>query len=176
MRTYTRLWIPGGVYFFTLTLDRRINNTLLIDRIGDLRRAVVATKLSHPFEIEAITILPEHLHSIWRLPADDHDFATRWRLIKSRFSRSIAATEAISRSRIRKGERQIWQRRYWEHAIRDQRDFDKHVDYIHFNPVKHGHVSKVRDWPYSSFHRYVRDGVYPSDWASPRCSDDMDVE
>ncbi len=110
-------------------------------------------------------ILPEHLHTLWTLPEEeDDDFSLRWRQIKSAFSRRIERGERISKSRNQKQERGIWQRRFWEHAIRDERDFAKHVDYIHFNPVKHKLVKRVVNWPYSSFHRYVRMGLYPVDW------------
>lgn len=109
--------------------------------------------------------LPDHLHAIWALPAGDADFASRWRVIKTVFSRGLTASEQISESRSGRGERGIWQRRYWEHTLRDDGDFVGHADYIHFNPVKHTHVPRVRDWPYSSFHRMVRLGVYPIDWA-----------
>jgi putative transposase len=102
---------------------------------------------------------------VWTLPEGDADFATRWRLIKSVFSHSLPAGEKISTSRADKGERGIWQRRYWEHTVRDESDFERHVDYIHINPVKHGLVARVRDWPFSSFHRMVRLGVYPEGWA-----------
>jgi putative transposase len=102
---------------------------------------------------------------MWTLPDGEADFATRWRLIKSAFSRSLPPRERLSASRRAKGERGIWQRRYWEHTIRDEGDFTRHLDYIHFNPVKHGHAGRVRDWPYSSFHRWVRLGAYPNDWA-----------
>ena len=164
MPNYRRNSIPGGSYFFTLNLtDRRLR--LLTDHVGLLRSAFRKTRAHHPFMIDAIVILPDHLHAIWTLPEADKDFATRWRLIKSTFSRALPTGERISESRARKGERGIWQRRYWEHTLRDERDFARHVDYIHFNPVKHGHVSRVSDWPYSSFHRMVRLGVYPNDWA-----------
>ena len=99
------------------------------------------------------------------MPEGDADYAMRWRLIKSAFSRELAPSEPVSKSRSSKGERGIWQRRYWEHTLRDEKDFARHVDYIHFNPVKHGHVTRVVDWPYSSFHRFVRGGIYPADWA-----------
>jgi putative transposase len=108
-------------------------------------------------------VLPDHLHSIWTLP-EDHDFPLRWRLIKASFSRSLPPAETVS-SRLSKGERGIWQRRYWEHALGDEEDFARHADYVHFNPVKHGHVGRVSDWPYSSFHRMVRLGLYAADWA-----------
>ena len=96
----------------------------------------------------------------------DADFGLRWRLIKSAFSRSLTAGEPITKSRSRKGERGIWQRRYWEHTVRDEWDYVRHVDYIHFNPVKHGHVDDVSRWPHSSFHRYVQLGLYPKNWAA----------
>jgi putative transposase len=125
----------------------------------------------HAFTIEAIVVLPDHLHTIWTLPQGDADFATRWRLIKTVFSRPIEGAAPCSASRSAKGERSIWQRRYWEHTLRDENDFDRHCNYIHFNPVKHGHVSAVRDWPYSSFQRFVKLGRYPADWAASGSSD-----
>src|SRR4051812_35349477 len=145
MTTYRRNFVPGGSFFFTVNLaDRR--GRLLTDHIDHLRHAFRATRVRHPYSIEAIVILPDHLHAIWTLPGDDADFATRWRLIKSAFSHAVPRGERISDSRQRKSERGIWQRRYWEHTIRDERDFIGHVDYIHFNPVKHGYVTCVQDW------------------------------
>jgi putative transposase len=114
--------------------------------------------------VDAIVVLPDHLHAIWTLPEGDADFAVRWRLIKSAFSRGMPHGERISVSRAAKNERGFWQRRYWEHTLRDERDLARHMDYIHFNPVKHGLVARVRDWPYSSFHRMVKLGIYPADW------------
>lgn len=165
MRTYTRTRLSGATYFFTVNLAERDGNDLLIRQIDVLREAFRVTRKEHPFFIEAAVILPEHLHCLWQLPANDHNFSMRWRLIKARFSRLISSGERISSSRRRKGERGIWQRRYWEHVIRDERDLRQHLDYIHFNPVKHGHVARVTDWPYSSFHRYAARGFYPADWA-----------
>ena len=163
MTDYRRNFSPGGSFFFTVNLaDRRL--TLLTDHIDMLRHAVHATRSRHPFSIEAMVILPEHLHAVWTLPDSDCDYATRWRLIKSTFSRALPAREPVSPSRAERGERGIWQRRYWEHTVRDEDDFARHVDYIHFNPVKHGRVAQVKDWPHSSFHRMVRLGVYPQDW------------
>ena len=160
MTSYRRNIVPGATYFFTVNIaDRRL--PLLTNNIGMLRNAIRYTRLRHPFAIDAIVILPDHLHAIWTLPQGDADFATRWRLIKSAFSRSLSADELVTPSRFRKGERGIWQRRYWEHTMRDERDYVRHVDYIHFNPVKHGHVGDVSRWPHSSFHRYVRLGLYP---------------
>lgn len=166
MRTYKRLQITGGCYFFTVNLTERRGNDLLIRHIENLRAAFRQTRNSHPFNIDAIVILPEHLHCIWQLPVNDSNFPTRWRLIKSRFSMSIATGEHISTSRKLKNERGIWQRRYWEHCIRDEEDYQNHLDYIHFNPVKHGYVQAVKDWPYSSFHQWVKRGMYPDNWST----------
>lgn len=163
MTNYRRNVLAGGTYFFTVNLmDRR--SRLLIENIGLLRAACRYVRRRHPCGTDAIVVLPDHMHVLWTLPPGDADFSTRWRLIKSMFSRSLPATEPVSASRLRKGERGIWQRRYWEHTIRDERDFLHHADYIHFNPVKHGHVRRAVDWPYSSFRRMARLGVYPQDW------------
>jgi putative transposase len=164
MTNYRRNFVAGGSYFFTVNLvDRR--SRLLTDHIETLRAAFRYARNRHPFTVEATVVLPEHLHAIWTLPDGDPDFALRWRLIKSTFSRALPQDEQVSKSRSGRGERGIWQRRYWEHTLRDEGDFARRVDYIHFNPVKHGHVGRVSDWPYSSFHRMVRLGVYPEDWA-----------
>lgn len=157
--------VPGGTYFFTVNLaDRR--QSLLTDNIELLRMAFRCARYRHPFTIDAIVVLPEHLHAIWTLPYGDGDFATRWRLIKTTFSRGLRRPEPVSASRSRKHERGIWQRRYWEHTIRDESDLARHIDYVHFNPVKHGYAEHVQDWPFSSFRRMVRLGFYPADWAS----------
>lgn len=130
--------------------------------------------VAHPFKIEAVVVLPDHLHTIWTLPEGDTDFSLRWRQTKAAFSRGLAKDERISASRARKQERGIWQRRFWEHAIWDSNDFQRHVDYIHYNPVKHGYVGQVTDWPYLSFHRFVRLGHLPVDWAG--AGDDLELE
>jgi putative transposase len=162
---YRRNFLDGGSYFFTANLaDRRL--TLLTEHIRDLRAAFRQIRARHPFTIEAAVILPDHLHAIWTLPEQDANFALRWRLIKSAFSRGLTRGERISASRASKGERGIWQRRYWEHTLRDERDFTRHLDYIHFNPVKHGYAPRPQDWPYSSFRRWVRLGAYPENWAN----------
>ena len=164
MTGYRRNFITGGCFFFTVNLaDRRLR--LLTEHIDELRIAFRKVRQQHPFTIEAMVVLPDHLHAVWTLPEGDANFATRWRLIKSAFSHSLPAGEQISSSRAAKGERGIWQRRYWEHTVRDETDLERHVDYIHINPVKHGLVARVRDWPFSSFHRMVKLGVYPEDWA-----------
>ena len=162
---YRRAWQPGGTFFFTVTLKNR-KQTLLTDHITALRQAFTQVRSRHPFDINAVVILPEHLHTIWTLPEGDTDYAQRWRLIKSAFSRQLPVTEWRNQSRMYKGERGIWQRRYWEHLIRDDSDYHHHLNYIHFNPVKHGYADTVQDWPFSSFHRYVKAGVLPRDWAS----------
>jgi putative transposase len=166
MRTYIRTKAKGGTYFFTVNLAERQNNDLLIANIALLREAFRVTKHHHPFIIDACVILPEHLHCIWQLPEGDNDFSTRWRLIKAHFSKNITLNERISNSRKRKKERGIWQRRFWEHLIRDEQDYQNHVDYIHYNPVKHGYVQHTIDWRYSSFHLWLKRGAYPMHWAT----------
>lgn len=164
MPNYRRYHLSGGCYFFTVNLAER-RKTLLVDAVDLLRSVVRTVRSRHPFEIDAMVILPDHLHAVWTLPPNDSDFATRWALIKAGFSHGLPHGESTSESRRRRGERGIWQRRFWEHAIRDEDDYRRHVDYVHFNPVKHGHVTRVVAWPYSSFHRFVGRGVYPMDWA-----------
>lgn len=160
MRTYVRAKSPGGIYFFTVNLAERRDTALLTDRIALLRNAFAQTKRERPFAMPAVVILPDHLHCLWQLPPGDDDFSTRWRLIKSRFSRGLPKVERRTRSRRRKNERGIWQRRYWEHRVRDDEDYRRHADYIHFNPVKHGYVAEPNLWPHSSFRRWVEDGLY----------------
>ena len=164
MPNYRRNRIPGASYFFTVNLAER-HLRLLTGHIAALRAAFRYAQLRHPFTIDAFIVLPDHLHAIWTLPEGEADFALRVQLIKATFSRGLARREWVSLSRSRKGERGIWQRRYWEHTLREEEDFARHADYIHFNPVKHGHVGRVVDWPHSSFHRMVRLGLYPADWA-----------
>jgi putative transposase len=160
---YRRNFIPGGTWFFTVTLaDRRFS--VLVDQVGMLRSAFRATRRARPFTIDAIVILPDHLHAILTLPSNDADFPGRWRRIKGHFSSELLGA-GLWLKRRPNGDLALWQRRFWEHTIRDDRDFERHVDYIHFNPVKHGLAQSVRDWPYSSFHRYVREGLLPNDWA-----------
>jgi len=150
---YRRADVPGTTYFFTLNAaDRR--GSLLTDHIDVLRESFRLVKSRHPFEIDAIVVLPDHLHLLMTLPSDDADFATRIMLIKQGFSRGVPAGERISTSRAARGERGLWQRRYWEHLIRDDQDLGRHIDYIHFNPVKHGHVVRASDWAHSSISAY----------------------
>lgn len=158
MSDYRRCYIPGGCYFFTVVTYQR--RPLFRDpaNIALLREAMRRVKASHPFEVQAMVVLPDHLHSLWRLPEGDADFSTRWREIKNQVSKGIDTP--INHRR----EKQVWQRRFWEHAIRDLNDWRRHVDYIHFNPVKHGLVSAAADWPHSSFARRVAEGWYPPQW------------
>lgn len=164
MSNYRRNRVEGGCYFFTVNLrDRR--SDLLVARIDALRDAVRATRALHPFHIDGWVVLPDHMHCLWTLPLRDVDFPVRWQMIKARFSRSVPRPESRRASLIRKREAGIWQRRYWEHTVRDDRDYAVHMDYIHFNPVKHGLAARPADWPFSSFSRCVALGLYPSGWA-----------
>lgn len=146
---YRRAKTNGATYFFTVNLADR-KNTLLVDKIDVLRTVLNKVKKDHPFRIDALVVLPDHIHAIWTLPKNDNNYSMRWSLIKSGFSRQLPNIENINESRITKGERGIWQRRYWEHLIRDDYDLEMHVNYIHHNPVKHGYVNRSADWPYSS--------------------------
>jgi putative transposase len=164
MSRYRRVKIAGGLFFFTVALADR-SSDLLVREIDRLRRSYKTMQERLPFETLAICVLPDHLHALWQLPDGDADYASRWNLFKSSFSRGLPASEARSDSKVAKREKGIWQRRYWEHTIRDERDFERHIDYIHYNPVKHKLVIRVVDWPHSSFHRYVEQGMLPADWA-----------
>ncbi len=162
MPQHRRARIEGSIFFFTVVLADRSSN-LLVDQIDRLRRAYRMVQERRPFETIAICVLPDHIHSLWALPQDDSDFSTGWSLIKSSFSRGLDP-RSRSEGKIVKREKGIWQRRYWEHAIRDDADLERHADYVHFNPVKHGYVKHVADWPHSSFHRYVDRGLLDPDW------------
>jgi putative transposase len=173
MSTYRRAWMPGGTYFFTVNLLRRRGNDLLVRHVEMLREAVRLTRSNHPFTIHGWVVLPNHLHCILELPAGDSDFAMRWQVIKRRFSLALPRTEYRSDTRLHRRERGIWQRRYWEHLLRDDDDYRRHMDYLHYNPVKHGLVKRVVEWPYSTFYRCVARGIYPQDWASPETEEFM---
>ena len=224
---YRRAWRPGGWYFFTVVTYKRQPILTVSENVSRLRMAFGHVKRKHPFEIDGIVVLPDHLHCIWRLPEEEDDFATRWRLIKHFFSRScLSLKEAksnnfdgpasldpsyvteVSRmggaertkqsdssrtkfvgwvkqsapinptSRTRKREKAVWQRRYWEHLIRNKEDWRRHMDYIHYNPVKHGLAARPCDWPHSSFEKVVKQGLYERDWGSsePETIGEMDFE
>ena len=169
MPDYRRRWIAGGTFFFTLvTYDRR---PWLCDDWARtaLRLAIARVRKRHPFEVNAWVLLPDHLHCIWTLPHRDQDYATRWRLIKMLVTKSSGTGPSdrnLPASRCKRQERGLWQRRFWEHAIRDERDFAAHADYIHYNPVRHGLCAAPGDWPYSTFRRAVEAGWYPVHWGS----------
>jgi putative transposase len=164
MPNYRRAFIPGGCWFFTVTLLDR-HSQLLTEKIDALRDATQRTRERFPFNIDAFVVLPDHIHAVWTLPPENADFSLRWRQIKVRFAKAIPKGEFLSPVRKARGERGIWQRRFWEHLIRDEKDYSRHIEYCYINPVKHGLVRRVCDWPYSSFHRDVRAGIFPEDWA-----------
>jgi putative transposase len=168
MSNYRRNFVPGGTFFFTVVTHER--RPILVTEIGrkSLREAIQNVRERHPFEIVALVLLPDHLHTVWTLPANDSDYSSRWGLIKERFTREFMnrggseGTSTISRSSQR--ERAVWQRRFWEHTCRDEIDLKRCVDYLHWNPVKHGLARAVADYPWSTFHRFVREGEYEPNW------------
>ncbi|MDJ0824838.1 MAG: transposase [Rhodobacter sp.] len=171
MPNYRRAYVAGASYFFTVTLADRTSG-LLVDRISELRRAYADTVRTMPMRCDAMVVLPDHMHAVWTLPAGDDAFSERWRKIKHRFSRAIggavgrtAHPTLRSASKVAKRECGIWQRRFWEHVIRDEADFRMHVAYCWGNPVKHGYVARAVDWPYSSIHRDIRLGRVGPEWA-----------
>jgi putative transposase len=163
---YRRSQIPGGAFFFTLVTYERRKLFSEQKNINLLRQVIHEIKQVHPFQMQAYVLLPDHFHCIWRLPDNDADFSTRWRLIKSYFTRSCVLPDDCNPTLTRKnkGEQCVWQRRFWEHAIKDDSDFENHVAYIHYNPVKHGYVNAPRDWQQSSIHYYIEKEIYPSNW------------
>ncbi len=163
---YRRSQTPGATYFFTVVTFDRKNILCLGDNPARLKQAIEDVRSDCPFTVEAIVLLPDHLHCVWTLPCGDGNFSKRWMLIKSKFTRTCddPFKEALSLSRIKKREQNIWQRRFWEHQIRDEKDYKQHIDYIHYNPVKHGLAKAPIDWKFSSFHRYVNNGTYHHDW------------
>ena len=177
MTNYRRSRIPGATYFFTVALADR-SATTLVDEIGALRDACSATRAERPFRCDAFVVLPDHLHAVWTLPEGDSDYSTRWRLIKARFTRAVLAKMGAkhpsygrvgdfhpSHSKREKGERGVWQRRFWEHLIRDERGYRAHLEYCWGNPVKHGLVTRAVDWPYSSIHWDMRAGRVGAEWS-----------
>lgn len=163
MPNYRRASLPGATYFFTVALADRSRRDL-IEHVGILRSAFAKTRTELPFHADAMVILPDHLHAVWTLPDGDAGFPERWRRIKARFSRGVGGVHARSASKVAKREVGLWQRRYWEHLIRDDTDYRAHVEYCWGNPVKHGFVERPSDWPFSSIHRDIRRGVVPAEW------------
>ncbi|MFZ6655371.1 REP-associated tyrosine transposase [Undibacterium sp. TJN19] len=160
---YRRANVPGATYFFTVNLQDR-KSQLLTEHIGALRSAFRTVQTQYPFEIIAMVVMPDHLHAIWQLPEGDIDFSMRWSLIKATFSKALPKQEAISISREKKRERGIWQRRFWEHMIRDDDDLEKHIAYVHYNPVKHGYADRASAWAYSSLHKFIAQGMIDPGW------------
>ena len=178
MSRYRRANTPGATYFFTVVTFRR--QPFLCDpdvRIA-LREAITKVRRQYPFHIEGWVLLPDHLQAIWTLPRDDSRFSLRWQQIKRGVTRRcgerVHQAKWMTESKTKHRESTLWQRRYWEHLIRDDQDFERHMDYLHYNPVKHGWVASVRDWPYSSFHRHVAAGVYRKDWSEASTTDATD--
>ena len=168
MPEYRRSLIPGGSFIFTLVTYSRAPLFSNPQARNLLHSAWVKVQTNHPFTIDAVCLLPEHIHCIWTLPEGDVDYSTRWKEIKRTFTLAYLAEigpgAMRNESRQAHGEAAIWQRRFWEHTLRDEQDYNRHVDYIHYNPVKHGLVKRVQDWPWSSFHRFVEMGYYEKDW------------
>jgi REP-associated tyrosine transposase len=170
MSDYRRCYVPGGSYFFTVVTERRAG-ILANDKARDcLREAIRHCRQQLPFRVDALVMLPDHIHAIWTLPIVDCDYSKRWGIVKKHFTQTWLASggteQSVTASRLRYRRRGIWQRRFWEHALRDERDYQNHLDYLHFNPVKHGLVKHVIDWPYSSFHHWLKQGFYPERWGS----------
>ncbi len=165
MPNYRRYPIVNHSVFITLVTAGR--KPLLVAHHTLLRQAFLTIKQRHAFRLPAMVVLPDHCHFIMELPEGDTNFSARIGLIKAMFSRALPkVTESLPNSRISRRERGIWQRRFWEHTLRDEEDYQRHFDYIHYNPVKHGYAIKVADWQFSTFHRYFAQGIYPHDWGN----------
>jgi len=168
MPEYRRIYQPGGTYFFTLVTYNRRPIFSSKDSRDLLHASWIDVQSRHPFETIALCLLPDHIHAIWKLPEGDSDYPLRWKEIKRIFTREytrkIGPGGVRNESRQIQGEAAIWQRRYWTHVLFDQNDLNNHIDYIHINPLKHGLVNQVSDWPFSTFHQYVTKEIYPSDW------------
>lgn len=170
MPNYRRAYIKGGTYFFTVVTYNR--NKILCTEANqkNLDASINETCEEYPFVIEAWALLPDHIHCIWTLPPGDNNFSKRWQMIKSRFTMRYSKGKneiwTTSESRKKRGEQEVWQRRFWEHLIRDEKDFEKHCHYIHYNPVKHGYVKAPKDWQFSTFNKFVKRGIYGVDWGA----------
>ena len=169
MSDYRRWRVEGGMFFFTVVTHSRaplFSDPAARALLGDKFRAC---QEQWPFEVSAIVLLPDHLHAIWSLPLGDSNYPARWAWIKKEFTKSWLDLRGkslpVSPAREAENRRGVWQPRFWEHTIEDEDDFENHFDYIHYNPVKHGYVQCPRDWRWSSFHRWVKAGIYPADWA-----------
>ncbi len=163
MVQYRRYRIAGGIYFFTVALHNRKSN-YLTKYIQQLGAAIRHVKRLHAFKTIAMVVLPDHLHAMWELPVNDDNYSLRWRCIKTAFAKNLRNC-GVKIQKNRFNENCLWQRRFWEHVIRDDKDYERHVDYIHYNPVKHKLVNSPIEWPYSTFHRYVREGTLSKNWS-----------
>ncbi len=170
MPDYRRWYEPGGTYFFTAVAHVRRPIFCGDMARGCLHDGIEIVRKKWPFKLVAIVLLPDHIHTVWTLPPGDARYPTRWQRLKEEFTRAYlgrgGAEVPPSLSRLLQGERGVWQRRYWEHTVSDEEDLKRCVDYVHWNPKKHGYVDNVRDWPWSSFHRYVGWGEYTLDWGA----------
>ena len=178
MTNYRRLYVRGGTYFFTVATHERRPIFAEEKNVRVLYESFEKVKKNRPFVMEAVAVLPDHVHCLWTLPDGDSDFSIRWKGIKYGFSMSYRGSFKVSESMKKKKEKGLWQRRFWEHLIQDQEDLNRHVDYIHYNPVKHGLAERAMDWPYSSFRGFVEKGIYEEDWGNmvPVSIEDMDFE
>ena len=168
MSNYRRVVLNGGTFFFTVVTYQRSPIFENVAMINKWKCAVKTVLAKYPVTIDAWVLLPDPMHFIWTLPGNDNDYSKRIGLIKSTFSKSLSpqhtASQIRTASRTKQRESTIWQRRFWEHQIRDEHDYRNHIDYVHVNPLKHQCVNRVKDWPHSTFHRYVRQGIYPPNW------------
>ncbi len=174
MVNYRRYKFLGATCFFTVVLKDR-QATTLTDHIDLFRKVVKRAQVIYQFEIKAMVVLPDHFHAIWELHDDSDDYSKILRFIKKIFTAEVVKTHK-ELTRNYRGEYNLWQRRFWDHVIRDERDYENHVNYIHYNPVKHGLVERVLDWPYSTFHRYVKQGILPRNWCADGKLPDIDNE
>jgi putative transposase len=168
MPEYRRPYIPGGSYFLTLVAYNRNPLFQVPENISRLRAAIKTVKSERPFEIAGAVVLPDHQHFIWTLPPGDTAYSMRVGRLKALFTKSLPAeqrsAQALPNSHRKRRESGVWQRRFWEHALRDEEDFQRHLDYIHYNPVKHGYAQCPHSWPFSSFHQWVQKGAYTANW------------
>ena len=180
MPNYRRSHIPGGCNFFTVVAYHRLPILTGVESRTILRQAFIDVRERYPFTLDAICLLPEHIHCIWTLPEQDSNYSLRWKEIKRLFTRDylsrVGPGEPRSASRQERGEAAIWQRRFWEHSIRSEGDLNRHLDYLHYNPVKHGLVKRPEDWPWSSFHRFVKIGCYEKSWGADFSQEALDLE
>jgi putative transposase len=170
MPNYRRNYKKGGTYFFTIVTGNRAK-ILCGEMVGVLRACFKDCMQLTPFHMDAIVVLPDHVHCLWTLPEGDDNYSLRWKNIKASFTKSYIRQAMVTDTQTaeplkKKGQKAVWQQRFWEHTIRDGRDYRLHCDYIHYNPVKHGYASSPGDWPYSSFKRYVANGFYDGVWGS----------